>query len=419
MPKQTDAQAERAVLSARPAQVTPGPTAPRWRLLAKVDWKMGIGLIAVASLIPVWRATVSHAKPTVVADEPLPAAVVKIGREDLSRELVCDAELRPYNEIDLHARVAGYLQRIDVDIGEMVQAGQLLAVIEVPELGDDIDRAKAELNRRSQEVARAQAAFDQAHLVYTRVSAVDKTQPGLVAQQELDAALEKDRGGASALAAVQAEVDVAKAELSKLQTMLKYSRITAPFAGVVTKRYADAGALIQAGTSSSSQTLPLVRLSQTDRLRLSFSVSVSYVPWVRAGDPVQIRVESLDKPIEGRIARLARKVETATRTMIVEADLTNADYKLVPGMYASVLLHLDHRPNVLAVPVEAVSREKADSVLVVGRENRVEDRPVTLGFETPDKIEVLTGLTENDLVVIGHRSQFKAGQFVQPHLSAP
>jgi RND family efflux transporter MFP subunit len=405
--------------SSNPSATGPGalPPASRWRLLAKVDWKMGIGLVAVLSFIPVWRATVGHAKPTVVSEGPIPAAVIKIGREDLARELVCEAELRPYQEIDLHAKVAGYLQRIDVDIGDKVEAGQLLAIIEVPELADDIERARAELKRRNEEVARAQATFDQDHLVYTRLSSVDKSQPGLVAQQELDAALEKDRTGASALAAAQAEVDVARAELNKLQTMLKYSRITAPFAGIVTKRYADPGALIQAGTSSSTQTLPLVRLSQNDRLRLSFPVSVSYIPWVKAGDPVRIRVDSLDKPIEARISRLARKVETATRTMIVEADLTNADYNLVPGMYASVLLRLEHRPNALAVPIEAVSREQACSVLVVDKENRVEDRPVTLGFETPEKIEVLAGLTENDLVVIGHRSQFKPGQFVRPCLS--
>ncbi len=394
----------------------PGESTPRWRLLAKVDWRMGMGLLAVVSVVAVWRAAIGHAKPTVAAEPAVAAAVAKICREDLARELVCDAELRPWQEIDLHAKVAGYLQRIDVDIGDKVEAGQLLAIIEIPELADDIERAKATLKRRTEEVARAQAGFDQDHLVYSRLAAVDKAQSGLVAQQELDAALEKDRSAASSLAAAQAEVDVAKAELNKLQTMLKYSRITAPFAGMITRRYADPGALIQAGTSSSTQTLPLVRLSQNDRLRLNFPVSVTYIPWVKPGDEVRIHIDSLREPFGAKIARLAQKVETATRTMIVEADLTNADYRLVPGMYASVVLRLERRPNALAVPIEAVSREKSCSVLVVGKENRIEERPITPGFETPEKLEVLTGLNENDLVVIGHRSEFKPGQSVQPRL---
>src|SRR5262249_8692365 len=148
------------------------------------------------------------------------------------------------------AKVADYLDNIKVDIGDRVKAGQLLATIEVPELANDIRRAEAAQKRSGQKVTRAQASSDDAHLVYTRLTAVAKTQPSLIAQQKLDTALEKDRAAASTLAAAQAEVDVAKAELEKLQTMLKYCHITAPFTDIVTKRYADPGALIQTGTSS-------------------------------------------------------------------------------------------------------------------------------------------------------------------------
>src|SRR5262249_11127974 len=156
-----------------------------------------------------------------------------------------------------------------------------------------------------------------AHLSYSRLLAVDKSRPNLIAQQELDTALAKDRTAESGLAAAKDQVEVSRAELNKLKTMLKYCRITAPFSGTITKRYANPGALIQAGVSSSTQALPLVRLSQNDRLRLAFPVSVSSVSKVKVGDPVEIHIESLQRNMAGEIARFTRKVESATRTMEV------------------------------------------------------------------------------------------------------
>jgi RND family efflux transporter MFP subunit len=386
--------------------------------LRRLDWRIGAGILLAIIIGLVWRATVGHAKPGALPEQALTVAVAKVTRQDLARELTCEAELRPYQEIDLHAKVAGYLHKITVDIGDRVEAGQLIAVLEVPELGDDIQRANASLKRYQQEVGRAQAAYDEAHLIYNRLTAIDKARPNLIAQQELDAAVEKDRATASTLAAASAEVEVATAEINKLQTMLKYSRITAPFPGVITKRYADPGALIQAGTSSSTQTPPLVRLSQNDRLRLDIPVSVSYVSRVELGDPVQIQVASLDRAFSGKIARSTRKIETATRTMEVEVDVPNSDLKLIPGMYASVVLRLEHREKALVVPVEAVSRKKSCTVFLVDKEGKIEERTISPGLETPRKIEVLAGLNENDLVMIGSRTQATPGQKVEPKLIA-
>jgi RND family efflux transporter MFP subunit len=373
----------------------------------------GLMLILLVVLF-VWRAAIGHAKPQNLTNPALPVAVARVTREDLARELVCEAELRPYQEIDLHAKVAGYLQKINVDIGDKVQAGQPIATIEVPELSDDIERGKAAFKRSQEEAARARAAADNAHVIYSRLVSVDKSQPNLIAQQELDAALEKDRSTASALAAALAEVDVSQAELSKLQTLLHYSQITAPFSGVITRRYADPGALIQAGTSG--QSLPLVRLSQNDRLRLDIPISVSHVPLIQVGAPVEIRIAALEKPLTGTIARSTLKVETATRTMEAEVDVPNADLKLIPGMYASVMLKLEHHDKALAVPVEAVSCKASCSVMVVTEDHHLENRIVNTGLETPQKIEILAGLKENDLVVIGNHAQFRAGQQVEPKL---
>ena len=359
--------------SVQPAARPSAQTRPT-QLWRKLDWRLAsLALVVIVSLLLVWRSTTGNAKPHAPEFTTANVAVAKVIREDIDQEVICDAELHPFEEIDLHAKVAGYLENITVDIGDTVRPGQLLATIEVPELRDEIKRAEAATKRNEQNVHSAKAAYDQAHLIYSRIQAVDKSKPNLIAQQEIDNAFEKDTAAASTLAAAESDVEITRAEMSKLQTMLKYSQITAPFAGVVTERYADPGALIQAGTASSTQSLPLIRLSQNDRLRLEIPVSVSYVSRVNVGDSVEIRIPSLEKSFAGTIARSSRKVEAATRTMKVEVDVPNPDLKLIPGMYASVLLHLDRRPNALVVPVQGVSRAKSSSAFVVDQKGRIEE----------------------------------------------
>ena len=354
-----------------------------------------------------------------VRSEALQAVpVAKAGREDLFKELTVQAEFRPYQEIDLHAKVAGFLQQINVDIGDRVKEGDLLATLEIPELRDDLDHARAVEKRSDDEVAHAEAAYDDAHLSYTRLAEVNKVQPDLVAQQDLDTAQAKNRSAETALAAAKEQVEIAKSDVEKLQTMFKYSRITAPFSGIITKRYADRGALIQAGTAG-GQTLPLVRLSENNRLRLVFPVSVSFVKNIHVGDPVEIRDDSPSQALQGAVSRFTRKVDTDTRTMETEVDVPNHDLKLVPGMYVSVKLKVDRRPNALAIPVEAISGGKSPMVYLINPEDVIEERPVTLGIETPTKVEVTAGLSENDRVMIGGHTQVKPGQRVEPKFVEP
>jgi multidrug efflux pump subunit AcrA (membrane-fusion protein) len=188
-------------------------------------------------------------------------AAAKAERDDLKRVWIGQAEFRPYQEIELHPKVAGYLQSITVDVGDRLNEGQVIATLEVPELDDDLTRAEAVVKRSEQEVARAQASADEAQGAFERLQAVVKSQPKLIAQQDLDSALAKQRGATSNCAAAKEQLAVSQAEAKKLHTMKQYTRITVPFAGVVTKRYADPGQIIQAGTGSSTQTTPLVRLS--------------------------------------------------------------------------------------------------------------------------------------------------------------
>jgi RND family efflux transporter MFP subunit len=197
--------------------------------------------------------------------------------------------------------------------------------------------------------------------------------------------------------------------------MVSYTQITAPFDGVVTHRYADPGTLIQAGTSSDTQALPLVRVSDNYRLRLDFPVTVDYVKDVQLGDSVEVRVDSLNgKTYTGKISRFTHDVDDNTRTMMTEIEIPNPNLELVPGMYATVVLKVEKHLQALAAPTEAVSGEKAPTVYVVNHDNQIEERAVKLGLETSDKYEILSGLNEGDLVVIGNRAGFHTGQKVEP-----
>lgn len=344
--------------------------------------------------------------------------VCTVTRENGCREVSFDAELRPYQEIELHSKVTGYIDDMKVDVGDVVKEGQLIAAIDIPELKIELEHAVAEERRSYADLERAKAAYEDAHLTFTRLTATDHAQPHLIAAQELDTGRVKDRSIAAALEAAKEQSKVAESEVKRLQTMVDYSKITAPFAGVITKRHADFGSLIQAGTSSGS--LPIVRLSQNDKLRVVFPVSISYVMHIHVGDPVDIRIAALDRIIPGKIARFTRKVETSTRTMEAEVDVPNSDLSLIPGIYAVAVLKIDQRNNSLFVPVQSVQREgKSSSLFVVNSHNQIEERHVQLGLETPTKVEILSGANEKELVLIGSRSSLTPGEAVQPKVVSP
>jgi RND family efflux transporter MFP subunit len=387
--------------SERPGREETHARRARW-----LNWRAAIVFLLAALVIAVWRAVTGHASvaSTQTASQMAQTvAVAQVEREDLFNEVTIPAEFRPYLQVELHAKVSGYVEQINVDIGDHVKAGQLLAKLEVPELKSELDRAMAAAKR-------AEADYKDAHLVYTRLVSVDKGHPNLVAQQELDAAEAKDSTTEAAIAA-------AKAEVEKYQTLLGYTRITAPFDGVVTRRYADPGSLIQAGTASDTQARPLVRLADNYRLRLDFPVSVTYVKDIHPGDTVEVRVESLGgKTFSGTISRCAQNVDEETRTMVTEIEVPNPNLELVPGMYATLALKVQRRPRALAIPAEAISGDKKPSVYLINAGREIEVRPVTLGLETPGKYEVVAGLQEGDLVMIGSRSEVKPGQKVEPKL---
>ncbi len=357
-------------------------------------------IIGAVILFLVIKALLFHPKPPV---QPGPSvAVAKVRRQNLSLEVPIPAEFRPYVESELHAMVTGYVDQMNVDFGDKVKQGQILATLKVPELSDQLHNAMAAQQQ-------AEADYTNAHIIYTRILKVNQQHPNLVAQQDIDTAQSKDAATAAAVAA-------AKATVEKFQTLVNYTQIIAPFDGIITKRSVDPGALVQAGTSS-DKSQSMLRVSDNYLLRLDFPVSVDYVKDVHLGDPVTVRVDSLGgKSFTGKITRFTSQVSDATRTMITEIEVENPNLEIIPGMYAVVLFTFADHPNTLTIPLEAISSRKDPMVYVINADNIIESRPVKLGIESPDKYEVTEGLKEGEFVMLGNLSQVHPGEKVTPKL---
>jgi len=397
-----------------------------WLLIAMV----------VAGVLFAWRwyerapTKADDHDPTGSAADP-PAAVARVERRTIADRLKISGEFKPFQDVDVHAKVAGYIKAIYVDVGTRVKQGQTLAILEVPELtaqlaGADaaVRRAKEEIGGAQGDLERAKSTHAAAHLAFKRLSDAAKTREGLVAQQEIDDTQAKDleseaqvSSAKAALSAAQQALEVAEANQRQVQALSDYTRITAPFAGVITTRYADTGALVAAGTSSSTQAAPVVRLAQVSVLRLVLPVPESVAAQIHLHDPVKVHVQALNKDLEGRISRFADSLDLETRTMQTEIDCENRDGRLMPGMYTESEISLHQAANALTLPLEAVVRDGDDAtVLEVNAKNIIEERHIKLGLEDNSRVEVLSGLAEGDRVVVGNRSEFRSGQKVQPKL---
>ena len=401
-------------------------------------WIAVVVILAIVLLIWRWpgRTPTQADDPNhpVSATGEVPAAVARAERHTIANTLTISGEFKPFQDVDIHAKVAGYIRKIHVDVGDHVTTGQTLAELEIPELAAELAGADAAVRRSQEEIRRAQSDVERAesshaaaHSAYFRLKQAAETRTGLVAQQEIDDSQAKDleteaqvSSAKAAFSAAQQQLQVAEANAKQYAALSDYSRITAPFAGVVTNRYADTGALVAAGTSSSTQAMPVVRLAQVSVLRLCLPVPESVSAQIHLGDPVMVHVQALNRDIQGKVSRFADSLDLQTRTMETEIDFDNRDGHLIPGMYAETRLSLAEEKNVLSVPLEAVARNGDDAtVLALNTQDVLDERRVKLGLEDNVRIEVLSGLADGERVVIGNRSQFRSGQKVQPKEVSP
>ena len=367
--------------------------------------------------------------PDVAVVPTVPVAIA--ARANLAGDLVLTAEFTPFQEVDVMAKVAGYVQSINVDLGDHVREGQLLATLEIPEMGDEmakaaaaVEQADAEVANASDSIHQAESTYQLAEISYKRIQDVSKREVGLVVQQEVDESHSRDvvaeaqvAGAKSALRAAEQKASVARAEQARLKTLFKYATVTAPFTGVVTKRYANTGSMIQAGTASQSQAMPIVRVSQNNLLRLTLPVPESAVPRIHVGESVAVQVPTLGRTFPGLVARFSDKLQPSTRTMDTEVDVPNPGLTLVPGMYAEVNLRVEERNHALSIPLDAVdSSASAPRVFTVRKPGVIHIVPVSLGMETAQLVEIRSGLEEGAAVIVGRHTGLKEGDRV---LTAP
>jgi len=371
----------------------------------------------------------AHADNAAAPVEGVSVGVVEVGRMPLDRTLRLSSELVPFQQIDIYAKESGFIKELPVDYGSRVKKGDLIATLEIPELEAQLKQDDAAIKNAANMVTHAEKQLDRvvaqhqvAHLEYTRLSTVAKQRPGLVAQQEVDDKQGLDLASEAQIEVTKATLESAQSELQQAQarrvhdqTLFDYSKITAPFAGVVTQRYANFGTLVQAATGSAVQALPIVQLSEDDKYRLVIPVPESYVHFIRIGDLVSVSVPSLNRTFPGRVSRTSVDVKEDTRTMHTEVDVLNPDHVLYPGLYVDATLTLERKSDAVAIPLQALNRSgDRTSVFVVNSSNIIESRPVTLGVQTADHVEVTSGLHEGEKIVVSDRSGLKAGQTVRP-----
>jgi RND family efflux transporter MFP subunit len=386
-------------------------------------------VVAVAAILVLgWRG--HHRTTTVVAAPGPPAAqVAVVQRGDIAQVLTLAGQFQPFQVVDVHPKVSGFIRHIYVDIGDRVRQGQSLAVLEVPELKAQLSGTVSEVARSSDEIVRAQHEVRRAesthaaiHADYQRLLDTSKAEPGLVAQQELDDEQSKDLGSEAdvdaakaALAAAQKGMEVSRADNERVSAIEDYTNVLAPLDGVIVWRYADTGALIQAGVGSNNQDLPIVKLAQVGTMRLRLPVPESYVRYVHIGDPVQVRVDALSRNFTGKIVRFTRELNFETRTMETEVDVDNPGLAIDSGMYANAMMRLNHADSVLTVPVGAiVLHGNQAQVFVLDSTNHVEIRNVQVGIRGSQLAEIRNGLRPAEQVILAAQGKYSQGEAVTP-----
>jgi RND family efflux transporter MFP subunit len=380
-----------------------------------------------AGYLPRQRRESVLAAESKIAVDSLPVVnVQKVKRADAKTSLVLPGNIQAVTEAPILARASGYIKRRYADIGDRVKEGQVLAEIEAPELNQQILQAKATVDQANSTVEQAQAALQQGHsnenlAQVTAQRWENLSKKGVVSRQENDTyqaqwaaqqanvnALEK------AVAAARNNAAAVEANVARLNDLLAYQTVRAPFAGVITLRNVDAGVLVNEGSTL------LYRIAQTDRLRTYLNVPQADAGSVRVGQQAVLVVPDLPgHGFPGLVTRTANALDPATRTLLVEVQVSNPGALLMPGMYAQVDLSVPRKDPPLLIPGDTlVVRSDGPQVAVVAPDGRVHFARIQLGRDFGDRLEVLSGLEEGQQVVVNPSDAIREGAKVKP-VAAP
>jgi len=409
--------------SAHPALAKP------WHPSAITIWALFLGAIVLivvaffAGYIPLQKRNAVIGSQAQEQEQALPRVeVIEVGRSSGMSELQLPGNIEAVTEAPILARADGYIKRRLVDIGDRVQAGQPVAEIEAPELDQQVIQAKANLQQVQASLDQALANEQQgkANLELARVTAQrwsSLVAAGVVSKQDNDqyqAQYQSQIAGVQALekaiAVQRANIAAAEANLARLDQMQAYRVVKAPFAGVVTLRNVDVGALVNSGSTL------LYRIAQTGTLRTYVNVPQTNASNIHAGQPATLRVTNLPgRSFTGTVARTANSLDPSSRTMLVEVQVPNADGALLPGMYAQVDLSSPRTNAPLLVPGDALMvRADGSQVAIVRPDSTVHLQKIQVGRDYGDRLEVLSGLQMGDRIIANPGDSAREGAKVDP-----
>ena len=387
------------------------------------------------------------------ATPPIRVETIRASRQALTRTLRMPATLVPYESADLYAKTSGYVETVNVDIGSRVKRGDPLLTIDVPEMMDDLNQAQAVLSAKQAKVRALESKVTQAEamivtaraevgryvaeealarLTHERQEALrrenaisaqvfDEVQSRVaVAEAQLTIAKAKISGATAQkqadeadVAAAQADVAVERAGIARIETLMKYATIRAPFEGVITSRNVDPGAFVR--SAAEGMTTPLLSIAKVDRLRLVLEIPESDTTSVTVGTALEIVVKAVGAaPMQATIARTAGALKATTRTMRVEADLDNADGRLAPGMYAIVVVTLQTQAAALMIPARAIRQRGRESAVLVIRDGVARSVPIQIGYDDGIDVEVVKGLQGDEQIIVAAPSIVAPGTPVEP-----
>lgn len=374
---------------------------------------VGVLVLAVCFVI-VAIARLLHSHNVARANEtaytaPPPVDVVIAQPASAGQNLVLPGETAAWFESTIYARVNGYVSKWLVDIGDHVKKGQVLAVIETPELDAELEAARAQLKSSEAQVGarKAEAEFSKSTNERWRDSP-----KGVVSEQERESKKADYESSEARLYSAKAQVSLDKSKVDQYSALTEFKQVKAPFDGTITQRRIDVGNLVTAG--SGSTTTPMYRMAQTDPLRIFVEVPQSAAgELMNNGVPAQIRATgALGDVFSGKIARSAESINPQARTMRVEVDMPNADHKLIPGMYVTVAFNLPPRGLVEVPAATLIFRSSGTEVANVDEGGKIHFAKVTIGRDDGSLVELTSGVKPGDRLVLNISSQIAAGQTV-------
>lgn len=389
-----------------------------------------VGLVVAGfflGYVPRQRREMVLAAESKADGQSLPVVNVQlVKRSSAKTSLVLPGNVQAITEGPVLARASGYIKKRYVDIGDRVTGGQVLAEIEAPEVGQQIKQAQATIDQANSTVQQAQAALEQGktNANLARVTAdrwANLLTKGVVSRQDNDtyqAQYQAQQSNVQALekavAAARSNVAAAEANLARLNQLLTYQTVRAPFAGVITLRNVDTGVLVTEGNTL------LFRIAQTDRLRTFLNVPQADADSVRVGQQATLTIPGeAGRKFNGTVARTANALDPATRTLLVEVQVPNPGAKLMPGEYAEVDLAVPRKDPPLVIPGDTlVVRSDGPQVAVVGPDGAVHFTGIRLGRDFGDRLEVLSGLEEGQQLVVNPSDLIREGVKVKP-VSSP